>query len=80
VSGDTLISVHDRTPLRGAPGLRDLVHFEFEAAAIIREEEDVIVRRADEQVLDEIRVLQILAREPPPAHAVGAGTSRRRCA
>jgi len=35
------------------------MHFEAEAPAVVRKDEDVIVRRADEQVLDEIQVFEI---------------------
>jgi len=80
VSGDTLIRFTIGRPFVARPACGISCHFEFEAAAIIREEEDVIVRRADEQVLDEIRVLQILAREPPPATPLAPVRRGRRCA
>ena len=58
----TLIRLTIGLPLRRAARLRDLVHLEPEAAAVVGEDEDVVVRRADEEVLDEILVLAAPAR------------------
>ena len=42
------------------------MHLEPEAPAVVGEAEDVVVRRADEQPLDEILILQTLTAQPRP--------------
>src|SRR5688500_5840466 len=66
---DARIRVHvdqidDRLALCRAPRLRNLVDLEPEAAAVVGEAKDVVVRRADEQPLDEILVLEPLTAQP----------------
>ena len=51
--------VLDRPPLRLARAERELVHLQPVDLADVREEEDVVVRRGDEQVLDVVVVLQL---------------------
>ena len=57
--------VDDRLALRRAAGLRDLVHLEPEAAPVVGEDEQVVVRAADEEPLDEIELLEVLRRSSP---------------
>ena len=46
------------------------MHLEPEAAAVVGEAQDVVVRRADEEALDEILVLQPLPAQPASAAAL----------
>src|SRR6266542_1887188 len=62
--------VDDRLSTSGAACLRDLVDLEPEAAAVVAEAEDVVVRRADEQSLDEILFLETLTAQPASAAAL----------
>ncbi len=66
--GDPLViaegkQIHDRRPARVSRANRQLVHLQAIDLAAAREEEYVVVRRADEQVLDEIALLQAHARD-----------------
>jgi hypothetical protein len=51
--------VDDRAALRLTRSERQLVHLEPINLSDVREEEDVVVRRCDEQVLDVVLVLQV---------------------
>ena len=51
--------VDDRAALRLAGAERQLVHLEAVDLADVREEEDVVVRRGDEEVLDVVVLLQL---------------------
>ncbi len=53
--------VDDRAALRLARAERQLVHLQPVDLADVREEEDVVVRRGDEEVLDVVLVLQLHA-------------------
>ena len=67
--------VHDRAPLRGAAGLRELVDLHPVHLAGGGEEHDVGVHRGDEDVLDEILLLRPhphLAPSPAPLRPVEA--------
>jgi hypothetical protein len=59
--------VHDRAALRLARAQRKLVHLQPVHLPDVREEEDVVVRRGDEQVLDVVLVLQLHAHHADPA-------------
>src|SRR5256885_11125471 len=61
--------IDDRLALCRTSRLRDLVDFEPEAAAVLGEDEDVVVRRRDEEMLNKIFVLErcaIVAAPAPP--------------
>ena len=62
--------VNDWLALGGAAGLRNLVHLEPEAASILCEAEDVVVRLRDEEVLDEVLSLKLGADDPLAAVAL----------
>jgi len=49
------------------------VHFEPETAAILRKAEDVVVRRADKEVLDEIFIFEPRPTGPPGHHGAASG-------
>ena len=51
--------VDDRATLRLARAERQLVHLQPVDLAHVREEEDVVVRRGDEEMLDVVLVLQL---------------------
>ena len=51
--------VDDRAALRLARAERQLVHLQAVDLADVREEEDVVVRRGDEEMLDVVLVLQL---------------------
>ena len=53
--------IDDRAALRLARAERQLVHLQAVDLADAREEEDVVVRRGDEEMLDVVLVLQIHA-------------------
>ena len=72
--------VDDRLALGRAAGLRDLVDLEPEAAPIVGEAQDVVVRRPDEELLDEILVLERLPRSVRDRRDAACDTSRPRCA
>ena len=75
VSGETLIRLTIGLPLRRAAGLRDLVHLEPVAAPVVGEDQHVVVRAGDEQVLDEVLVLERPRRSARARRAAAAGTS-----
>ena len=62
-----LVAVHDinqvddRAPSRGTNALRDSIHLQPVTVPFVGEKEDVIVRRRDKQVLDEILILRVHA-------------------
>ena len=62
--------VDDRAALRLARAERQLVHLEPVDLADAREEQDVVVRRGDEQVLDVVLVLQVHAHHADAAAAL----------
>ena len=67
--GRDVYEIDDRFALGGASGLRNLVHLEPEAAPVFGEDEDIIMRRRDEEMLDEILVLErgaIVPASPTP--------------
>ncbi len=59
--------VDDRAPLRLARTGRQLVHLLAIDLADVREKEDVVVRRRDEQVLDVVLVLELHAHDADAA-------------
>ena len=59
--------VHDRASLRLAGAERELVHLEPIHLADGREEEDVVVRGGDEEVLDVVVVLHVHPHDPDAA-------------
>ncbi len=59
--------VDDRAALRLTGAERQLVHLQAIDLADVREEEDVIVRRRDEEVLDVVLVLQFHAHDADAA-------------
>ena len=65
--------VHDRAALGLARAERQLVHLQAVDLADVREEEDIVVRRGDEEVLDVVVLLQVHAHHAlaaPPLLAV----------
>ena len=62
--------VHDRAALRLARAERELVHLQPVDLPDGREEEDVVVRRRDEEVLDVVLVLQVHAHHADAAAAL----------
>ena len=60
-------AVDDRLPSRRAARLRDLVHLEPVELPRVGEEQQVVVRAGDEEVLDPVVVLEVGAVEPAPA-------------
>ena len=62
--------VRDRAALRLARLERKLVHLEPVDLADGREEEDVVVRRRDEEMLDVVLVLELHAHDPDAAAAL----------
>ena len=65
--GRDVDQVDDRLALGRAARLRDLVHLEPEAAPVVGEAQHVVVRRRDEEVLDEILFLERRAVVTAPA-------------
>ena len=66
--------IDDVRAARRAPGLRDEVALLAVDAARVREEQNIVVRRGDEEVLDVILLLQALAGDAAaaaPLRAVG---------
>ena len=59
--------VDDRAALRLARPERQLVHLQPVDLADVREEEDVVVRRRDEEMLDVVLVLQLHAHDADAA-------------
>src|SRR6185437_1715704 len=53
--------IDDRLALRRTARLWQLVDLEPEAAAVLREDEQVVVRAPDEEPLDEIELLEVRA-------------------
>ena len=78
--GGDVDQVDDRLALRRAAGLRNFVDLEPEAAAVVGEAQDVVVRRADEEMLDEILVLETLRRSGRGRRDAACDRSRPRCA
>ena len=62
--------VHDRAALRLTGAERKLVHLQPVDLADVREEEDVVVGRGDEEVLDVILVLHVHAHDADAAAAL----------
>ena len=71
--------VDERAALGGARGLRQLVHLQPVDLAAVGEEQQVVVRRGDEQVLDVVVVLHVHAGDADAAAALLAvGRQRQR--
>ena len=64
--------IDDVRAARRAPGLRDEVALLAVDAARVREEQNIVVRRGDEEVLDVILLLQALAGDAAAAAALRA--------